>query len=72
MIKLLVLALIAVTLIGTIGIGGILLSPLLTYFLGINLHLSMAVCSWSFLFTGIVGTLTYAIKKRSHGTWYAG
>jgi uncharacterized protein len=68
LIKLLVLGLITGTLIGTIGIGGILLSPLLTYFLGIDLHLAMAISSWSFLFTGIVGTITYAVKRTI--SWY--
>ena len=62
LIKLLVLGLVTGTLIGTVGIGGILLAPLLNYFLGIDLHLAMAVSSWSFLFTGIVGTITYARK----------
>ncbi|WP_457552648.1 TSUP family transporter [Desulfobacula sp.] len=51
-----------------VGIGGILLSPLLTYFLGIDLHLAMAVSSWSFLFTGIVGTITYNRKRTI--SWY--
>ena len=68
LIKLLFLGLVTGTLIGMVGIGGILLSPLLTYFLGIDLHLAMAVSSWSFLFTGIVGTITYA-RKRSI-SWY--
>lgn len=63
LIKLLVLGLVTGTLIGTVGIGGILLSPLLTFLIGVNLHLAMAVSSWSFLFTGIVGTITYARKR---------
>ena len=63
LIKLLVLGLITGTLIGTVGIGGILLSPLLVFLIGVDLHLAMAVSSWSFLFTGIVGTITYARKR---------
>jgi uncharacterized membrane protein YfcA len=63
LIKLLILGLVTGTLIGTVGIGGILLSPLLTYIIGIDLHLAMAVSSWSFLFTGIVGTTAYAGKR---------
>lgn len=63
MIQLLILGLTTGTLIGTVGIGGILLSPLLTYIIGIDLHLAMAVSSWSFLFTGIVGTTTYAGQR---------
>lgn len=51
------------TLIGMVGVGGILLAPLLVFFLTMDLHLAMATCSWSFLFTGISGTLAYARKK---------
>lgn len=61
-LQLLCAGLLTGTLIGTVGIGGILLSPLLSYLLGIDLHLAMAVSSWSFLFTGISGTITYASK----------
>jgi len=51
------------TLIGTVGIGGILLAPLLSYLLGVELHLAMATSSMSFLFTGVMGTISYARKK---------
>ena len=57
------LGLLTGTLIGMVGVGGILLAPLLVYFLSMDLHLAMATCSWSFLFTGISGTITYARKK---------
>jgi uncharacterized protein len=50
--------------IGTIGIGGVILAPLLSFGLGFDLHLAMAASSFSFLFPGVVGTVTYA-KKRS-------
>lgn len=50
------------TLIGMIGIGGVLLSPVLTFLLGIDLHVAMASSSMSFLLTGVVGTLSYAKK----------
>ncbi|MBF0280647.1 MAG: sulfite exporter TauE/SafE family protein [SAR324 cluster bacterium] len=50
-------------LIGMVGIGGILLSPLLSYVLHMDLHLAMATSSWSFLFTGVIGTFFYAKKK---------
>lgn len=63
LIKLLIIGLGTGTLIGTVGIGGILLSPLLSYFLSIDLHLAMAASCWSFLFTGVVGTITYARKR---------
>ena len=49
-------------LIGMVGIGGILLAPMLVYSAGIDLHLAMATSSWSFLFAGIAGTIAYARK----------
>ncbi len=49
-------------LIGTVGIGGILLAPMLVYIAGIDLHLAMATSSLSFLFAGIAGTVAYARK----------
>ncbi len=49
-------------LIGMVGIGGILLAPMLVYMAGIDLHLAMATSSWSFLFAGIAGTIAYARK----------
>jgi uncharacterized membrane protein YfcA len=49
-------------LIGTVGIGGILLAPMLVYIAGIDLHLAMATSSLSFLFAGIAGTIAYARK----------
>ncbi len=49
-------------LIGMVGIGGILLAPMLVYIAGIDLHLAMATSSWSFLFAGIAGTIAYARK----------
>ncbi len=62
LIKFIVLGLITGTLIGTVGIGGILLAPTLTYIVGLDLHLAMAVSSFSFLFTGVAGSITYARK----------
>ena len=59
----LVLGLMTGTLIGMVGVGGVLLAPLLVWFLGMDMHLAMATCSWSFLFTGITGTVSYARKK---------
>ncbi|VAW41272.1 hypothetical protein MNBD_CHLOROFLEXI01-1305 [hydrothermal vent metagenome] len=58
------ISLLAGMLIGTIGIGGVILAPLLAFALGFDLHLAMSASSFSFLFPGLVGTLTYA-KKRS-------
>ena len=56
---LLIAGLITGTMIGTFGVGGVLLAPFLFYGLGIELHLATAMSSWSFLFTGIVGTFVY-------------
>ena len=56
------IGLLAGILIGTIGIGGVILVPLLSFVLGFDLHLAMAASSLSFLFPGTVGTLTYANK----------
>jgi uncharacterized membrane protein YfcA len=47
-------------LIGTVGVGGILLAPLLVYLTGMELQPAMATASWSFLFTGVAGTIAYA------------
>ena len=57
------IGLLAGLLIGTIGIGGVILVPLLSFVLGFDLHVAMAASSLSFLFPGIVGTLTYANKR---------
>ncbi|PHS13258.1 MAG: hypothetical protein COA86_17270 [Kangiella sp.] len=59
-----ILGLITGTLIGLVGVGGILLVPLLVYFLDMDLHTAMATCSFSFLFTGIAGSYSY-IKQKS-------
>ncbi len=47
-------------LIGGIGIGGILLVPMLTFILSIDVHVAVAAAMFSYLFSGIVGTLIYA------------
>ncbi len=54
-------------LIGMVGIGGILLAPMLVYGAGMDLHLAMATSSWSFLFAGIAGTIAYA--RRGTISW---
>jgi uncharacterized membrane protein YfcA len=54
-------------LIGMVGVGGILLAPLLVYLAGIDLHLAMATSSWSFLFTGLAGTIAYS--RRGSIPW---
>lgn len=59
---LLILSFVTGLLIGTVGIGGILLAPMLVYIAGIDLHLAMATSSLSFLFAGIAGTIAYSRK----------
>lgn len=54
------LALPAGALIGAIGVGGVLLPPALVYVGGLDIHTAAGTSSWCFLFTGVVGTLTYA------------
>jgi uncharacterized protein len=58
-----IIGLIAGVFIGTIGIGGVILVPFLSFILGIDVHTAMSASSFSFLFPGLVGTMTYAIKK---------
>lgn len=56
-------------LIGCVGIGGVLLPPALIYLGGFDLSAAMATSVWSFLFTGITGTATYA--RRGDMDWRA-
>ena len=64
LLKITLIGLLTGTLIGTVGVGGILLTPLLVYLVGTEFHIAQATSSFSFLFTGIVGTIFYA-KQRS-------
>lgn len=61
--EIILIGLLTGTLIGTVGIGGILLAPLLVYVLGMELHIAQATSSFSFLFTAIVGISMYARHK---------
>jgi len=63
LLKIILIGLLTGILIGTVGVGGILLTPLLVYFTGIELHIAQATSSFSFLFTGIMGTYIYAKQK---------
>jgi uncharacterized membrane protein YfcA len=62
-IGVLLLALPVGLLIGTIGVGGVLLPPALVHLAGLDIHAATGTSSWSFLFTGVVGTLAYARQK---------
>ena len=66
---LIIIAILIGTLIGAIGIGGVLLAPFLHYFQGIDLHLATAASSWSFLFTGIMGSFAY--WRKGGINWHA-
>lgn len=46
-------------LIGSSGVGGVLLIPLLTYYGGLSIHQAMATALFSFFFTGVIATATY-------------
>ncbi len=52
------------TMIGSVGIGGVILVPLLSYVGGFNIHHAIAAAMFAFLISGITGTLFYA-KSRS-------
>ena len=56
----LVAALVVGGLIGTVGIGGVLLAPALIVVDGLGPHVAIATALWSFLFAGIAGTVVYA------------
>ncbi|MFO7727292.1 MAG: sulfite exporter TauE/SafE family protein [Desulfonatronovibrio sp.] len=56
------IALLVGTLIGCVGVGGILLIPALVAFSGMTTHMSMATALFSFIFTGILGTWLYQRK----------
>ena len=55
-------ALLAGLLIGAVGVGGVLLPPLLIYVGGMDAHLAVATSMWSFLFTGVSGTVAYSLQ----------
>jgi uncharacterized membrane protein YfcA len=57
-------ALLTGTLIGALGVGGVLLAPLLVLLSDLTLHEAIAAASLSFFFTGLVGTVCYS----RHGT----
>ena len=46
-------------LIGSVGIGGVLLVPILTYVFDFDIHGAIAVAMFGYLFTGFVGLIIY-------------
>lgn len=61
---LLLTGLLAGLMIGSVGIGGVILVPILSYVGGIGLHNAIAAAMFAFLISGATGTLLYA-KNRS-------
>jgi uncharacterized membrane protein YfcA len=55
------------TLIGAVGIGGLLLIPALTAFAGLPIHAAMATALFTFAFTGIAGTIMF--QRRGSIDW---
>ncbi len=55
------------TLIGAVGIGGILLIPALSAFAGLPIHAAMATALFTFAFTGIAGTAMF--QRRGSIDW---
>ena len=62
MVMLAILALVIGLMIGTVGIGGVLLAPALILLLGFDVQLAIATSLWSFLFTGLMGAYSYHHK----------
>lgn len=61
-LTLLIIALAVGTLIGAVGVGGILLIPALTIFGHLGVHEAMATALFTFIFTGITGTALFQRK----------
>lgn len=64
LLTLLLFGLLAGLMIGSVGIGGVILVPLLSYVGGIDLHKAIAAAMFAFLISGATGTLLYA-RNRS-------
>lgn len=58
------IALVVGALIGTVGVGGILLIPALAALAGLSTHAAMGTALFSFIFTGLLGTWLY----QRHGS----
>ena len=50
-------------LIGCIGIGGVVLVPLLVYFGGVDIKLAISAAMFAYIISGLVGTFIYAQSK---------
>lgn len=73
--SLIILVLIATgvgVLVGSVGVGGILLVPALVFIAGIDIHIAIASCLFSYAFIGLTGAYAYARQgsiKWSSGLW---
>lgn len=59
-------------LIGSVGVGGILMVPALIYLAGIDIHIAIASCLFSYAFNGLIGACLYARQgsiRWSSGLW---
>jgi uncharacterized membrane protein YfcA len=54
-------------LIGTVGVGGILLIPALNVLVGLAIHEAMATALFTFIFTGVIGTFLF--QRRGSIDW---
>lgn len=53
--------------IGAVGVGGVLLVPLLTLALGVDIRVAIASCLFAYIFTGLAGAWLYA--RRGSIAW---
>ncbi len=59
-------------LIGGVGVGGVLLVPVLVFLAGYDIHIAIASCMMSYAFSGLVGAWMYARKgsiRWNTGAW---
>ena len=59
-ISLILICLVVGTLIGAVGVGGVLLVPALDFFAGISVHEAIPACMFSYLATGAIGAVVFA------------
>ena len=55
-------------LIGGIGIGGVLLVPMLTFVFGMSVHEAIGAAMFSYIFSGVVGATLYARQRSINWT----
>ncbi|WP_181336003.1 TSUP family transporter [Hyphomicrobium methylovorum] len=60
MTTIVIIGLVAGFLIGSVGIGGVIVVPALTYLMSIEIQMAIAAALMGFILTGIVGTIQYS------------